>query len=697
MIDLKALKLLDILPSSISGDLQVKSMAAALDPELQSVSFDTREALIISRIDELPENVLDLLAWQWHVDFYEPERLPVAMKRSLIKNSILWHRKKGTLWAVKRILRDLGLEPTVYEWFEINGAKPYTFAIEAEDRGGAVNPHCFLGEDTDKLLRLAVEATKPVRSEPLYIVLIPTPPDIALEHGYGLCFYGECFHSGGWWPLSVPCPAGRATLGDPRVAGAGGDARLSFIAYHLAPVYGVSHYGDVYVSRPRGVALDEYTGLTDRRLARYRGWLGPWTRLKWSDRERYWDRAPRCKAWSFSFARGVYGDKEPMGSINSVYSPGYWVYPPPPLYGSAVYGDRYPAPYRVPIDRYYDDRFTNFAPVNIRSHGFGFTLLSSHRAFYEDDGWRGPWGGRWGFGEFPSPNLDAEGFYARLVYESKGWGGSWEGPWTVGDIPVSDGGADESVSCLFYENGDWSGPWEGPWAVGEIPFSGGGMDESISCFTYEGKAGDIPVSGYGMDESASRLAYAGDTFVSDGGADESMSCLIYESKGWGGSWEGPWTVGEIPVSGGGADESVSCLFYENGDWSGPWEGPWAVGEIPFSDGGMDESISCFTYEGKAGDIPISEGGMDESASRLAYAGDTFVSEGGADESVSCLFYENGDWSGPWEGPWAVGEIPFSGGGGDMTMERTRRDNAAWEGVWAGMWAVSRAGEIIITD
>jgi P2-related tail formation protein len=95
MIDLKSLKLEDILPSSITGDSQVNSAAHALDAELREVTADTREALIVSRIDELPENVLDLLAWQWHVDFYEPEKLPVALKRNLIKSSILWHRKKA--------------------------------------------------------------------------------------------------------------------------------------------------------------------------------------------------------------------------------------------------------------------------------------------------------------------------------------------------------------------------------------------------------------------------------------------------------------------------------------------------------------------------------------------------------------------------------------------------------------------------
>ena len=54
------LSLLDILPPSIADDLNVQAIARSIDPEMQSVSRDIREALILSRIDELPEPVVDL-------------------------------------------------------------------------------------------------------------------------------------------------------------------------------------------------------------------------------------------------------------------------------------------------------------------------------------------------------------------------------------------------------------------------------------------------------------------------------------------------------------------------------------------------------------------------------------------------------------------------------------------------------------
>jgi phage tail P2-like protein len=97
-------------------------MTAALDPEMAGVSREIREALIYSRIDELPEPAVDLLAWQLHVDFYEPVTMDIQTKRNLVKSSIIVHRKKGTPWAVRRIMADLGFQVEYSEWWQFGGA-----------------------------------------------------------------------------------------------------------------------------------------------------------------------------------------------------------------------------------------------------------------------------------------------------------------------------------------------------------------------------------------------------------------------------------------------------------------------------------------------------------------------------------------------------------------------------------------------
>jgi hypothetical protein len=156
------LSLRSVIPSSLAGDPQVQAMIDALDPELRSVSFDTRKALIYSQIDELPENVVDLLALQFHVDFYEPERLSLESKRNLVKSSILVHRRKGTKWAVEEILRSIGIEPEITEWFEYGG-EPYTFRVNGMIRR-PLSPGEMWGGDTYSLARRAIMETKSERS-----------------------------------------------------------------------------------------------------------------------------------------------------------------------------------------------------------------------------------------------------------------------------------------------------------------------------------------------------------------------------------------------------------------------------------------------------------------------------------------------------------------------------------------------------
>ena len=127
------LSLFDIAPPSIKADKTVSNVIQTVDPELLSVSDDTAEAFIISRIKELPEPVLDLLAWQWHVDFYDLAN-SLEARRDMVLAFIKWHRKKGTRAAILSALEMLGAEAKYIAWYEEeeNKDNPYTFAIEAK-------------------------------------------------------------------------------------------------------------------------------------------------------------------------------------------------------------------------------------------------------------------------------------------------------------------------------------------------------------------------------------------------------------------------------------------------------------------------------------------------------------------------------------------------------------------------------------
>ena len=135
MIKLEDLRLSDIMPERESPPWppEVMAMLAAIDPELQEITAAIDEALIMTRIDELPETIVDLLAWQLHVDFYEPLGLDLNKKRALVKNSLMWHKHKGTKYVLEEMIRTLFFENfSVEEWFEYGG-EPFFFRVTSRD------------------------------------------------------------------------------------------------------------------------------------------------------------------------------------------------------------------------------------------------------------------------------------------------------------------------------------------------------------------------------------------------------------------------------------------------------------------------------------------------------------------------------------------------------------------------------------
>ena len=154
MISIGEVSLLDILPDSLKRDPQVRAMAEAITPELQDITQAIQECLLLPRLDSLPEEVVDLLAWQLHVDFYEPD-LPLEQKRQLVKESGLWHRRKGTPWAVEQVVSIIFPGAKVAEWWEYGG-DPYHFRVETDQPLTAET-------DLHRLVRM-IDATKNLRS-----------------------------------------------------------------------------------------------------------------------------------------------------------------------------------------------------------------------------------------------------------------------------------------------------------------------------------------------------------------------------------------------------------------------------------------------------------------------------------------------------------------------------------------------------
>lgn len=126
---LQDLIIADIIPRNLLEFDAIKNASTAINPKLKQTSVDIAVDAILARLDDLPDAVLDLLAWQWHVDYYMRGDMSRETRVALIRNSIAWHRKKGTPWAVKDVVsKAFGKPASVEEWFDYNG-EPYHFKV----------------------------------------------------------------------------------------------------------------------------------------------------------------------------------------------------------------------------------------------------------------------------------------------------------------------------------------------------------------------------------------------------------------------------------------------------------------------------------------------------------------------------------------------------------------------------------------
>ena len=117
----------EYLPEPLKRDPKMKAFAAAVTEQMLTVSGNIDNVLIYSRIDELPEEMIDILAYDMHVDWYDYS-YPLDVKRKLLKSSVKVHKKMGTKYATETAIRAIYPDSKIKEWFEYGG-KHHCFRV----------------------------------------------------------------------------------------------------------------------------------------------------------------------------------------------------------------------------------------------------------------------------------------------------------------------------------------------------------------------------------------------------------------------------------------------------------------------------------------------------------------------------------------------------------------------------------------
>lgn len=125
------------LPPALRTDPAVVALAEALAGVLAARPEEINRLLIYPAIDTLDEPLLDILAYDFKVDWWDPE-YSLEEKRRTLNDSWRVHRMLGTKAAVETAISAIYPNGKVREWFEYGG-QPYHFRIVDVDPKQAQN------------------------------------------------------------------------------------------------------------------------------------------------------------------------------------------------------------------------------------------------------------------------------------------------------------------------------------------------------------------------------------------------------------------------------------------------------------------------------------------------------------------------------------------------------------------------------
>lgn len=119
---------LSVLPVYFKEDPDTIAFSYAFKQGMAKLLTFSAVSELYANIDHLPDVILDLIAIEMKSQYYN-DAMDIAMKRKIIKSSLSWYAKGGTISAVNEMIQTVFGKGQVVEWPDFNG-EPGTFYIE---------------------------------------------------------------------------------------------------------------------------------------------------------------------------------------------------------------------------------------------------------------------------------------------------------------------------------------------------------------------------------------------------------------------------------------------------------------------------------------------------------------------------------------------------------------------------------------
>lgn len=115
------------LPTVLQNSPKMYAVAQSIAILLEKRAEEINKLRIYTAIDSLPESLLDVLAYDFKVDWYD-SNYSLETKRNVLKSCFDVYRRLGTKGAFLEALRNAYPDSDIEEWFEYDG-NPFYFRI----------------------------------------------------------------------------------------------------------------------------------------------------------------------------------------------------------------------------------------------------------------------------------------------------------------------------------------------------------------------------------------------------------------------------------------------------------------------------------------------------------------------------------------------------------------------------------------
>lgn len=122
--------LLSALPVALTNDPKMVALAGAIAALFVQQKEEIGRLSLYPRIGELDEALLDILAYDFKVDWWDND-YTLTEKRRTLQSSWQVHKLLGTKAAVEKAISAIFPRTTVEEWYEYGG-KPYHFRLHVD-------------------------------------------------------------------------------------------------------------------------------------------------------------------------------------------------------------------------------------------------------------------------------------------------------------------------------------------------------------------------------------------------------------------------------------------------------------------------------------------------------------------------------------------------------------------------------------